>query len=286
MTWPGTIEVIGKVLSNFVILFAYFVQIFPRFINGSTKWDDYRFYHWSGIDFFCYFSHEYVTIPTLSWINVAHKHGVKVLGTVIFENMAGRTILEEILQSAETLKSVVDSLVLIAKRCNFEGWLLNVECDLKPNKIPLLRDFVEYLTLQMHENVHHGVVIWYDSIIESGQLVWQNELNTKNKLFFDACDGILINYAWNELSLKRTEEIVNGMPEAMSKIYFGIDVFGRGQKAKFETAVVSTYNYFVSFVNMARVKMLFRLFLDFTKHNETLFLGGYICAGLDLRDVR
>lgn len=174
---------------------------------------------------------------------MAHKHGVKVLGTVIFENFAGRIILEEILQSEQALKSVVDALVLIAKRCNFEGWLLNVECDLKPSKIPLLRDFVEYLTLQMHQHVLHGVVIWYDSIIESGQLVWQNELNTKNKLFFDACDGILINYSWNEQSLIRTENMVNGMPEVMSKIYFGIDVFGRGQKAKFETAVVSTNNF-------------------------------------------
>lgn len=170
---------------------------------------------------------------------MAHKHGVKVLGTIIFENVAGRIILEEILQSQETMTAVVEALVLCSKRCNFEGWLLNVECELKSTKIPLLRDFVEYLTLQMHENIPHAVVIWYDSIVESGQLLWQNELNNKNKLFFDACDGILINYAWNDQSLIRSEEIVNGLPEAMSKIYFGIDVFGRGQKAKFETAIVS-----------------------------------------------
>lgn len=180
-----------------------------------------------------------MTIPPVSWINAAHKHGVKVLGTVILENAAGQIILEEILRSEHTFKLVADALVLIAMLFKFEGWLLNVECELDSTKIPLLRDFVEYLTLQMHQKVQHGVVIWYDSIIESGQLKWQNELNIKNKLFFDVCDGILINYGWNEQSFNRSKEIVNGMPEAMSKIYFGIDVFGRGQRAQFETANVS-----------------------------------------------
>lgn len=180
-----------------------------------------------------------MTIPPLSWINAAHKHGVKVLGTVIFENAAGQKILEEILRSKNTLKLVADALVLIAMRFKFEGWLLNVECKLNSTKIPLLRDFVEYLTLQMHKNILYGTVIWYDSIIESGKLRWQNELNNKNKLFFDVCDGILINYGWNGRNLIASKKIVNGMPEAMSKIFFGIDVFGRGQRAEFETATVS-----------------------------------------------
>lgn len=160
------------------------------------------------------------------------------MGTIIVESAAGRTKLNEILQSEEYMKSVADALVFIAKHCCFEGWLLNVECDLTADKIPMLRDFVKYLTQQIHLHVPHGFVIWYDSIINSGHLRWQNELNASNKLFFDVCDGILINYTWTERSLDRSALIVEDQPIYMQKIFIGIDVFGRGQVAKFQTYTV------------------------------------------------
>lgn len=214
-------------------------ECYIRFITGSTKWDDYRFYHWAGIDYFCYFSHEYITIPTLSWINAAHNNGVKVLGTVIVESSRGRRLLEEILQSKAYMMLIVEALVLIAERCQFEGWLLNVECSLHESKIPMLKEFVDCLTIGMHQKVPHGIVLWYDSIIESGALRWQNELNEKNKLFFDVCDGILINYTWNEKNLEHTERILEEQGGDIYKVFIGIDVFGRGQLAKFESHLVS-----------------------------------------------
>lgn len=210
------------------------------FINGSTKWDDYRFYHWAGIDYFCYFSHEYVTVPTLAWINAAHRHGVRVLGTLIFEGDAGRKRLEEILQSTEYMHSIADALVKLAQRCRFEGWLLNVECTLETaDKVEELRQFVAYVTQRMHASVPQALVIWYDSIVENGSLSWQNELNERNKSFFDVSDGILLNYAWGEGHLQRSADAVVGRAEDMARIFVGIDVFARGQKAKFETNVVS-----------------------------------------------
>lgn len=51
-----------------------------RFVQGSEKHDEYRFFHWGGIDTFIYFSHKFITIPPVGWINAAHRHGVKVLG--------------------------------------------------------------------------------------------------------------------------------------------------------------------------------------------------------------
>lgn len=33
----------------------------------------YRFVHWDLIDTFIYFSHHFVTIPPIAWIDIAHK---------------------------------------------------------------------------------------------------------------------------------------------------------------------------------------------------------------------
>jgi mannosyl-glycoprotein endo-beta-N-acetylglucosaminidase len=106
-----------------------------------------------------YFSHHFITIPTLQWINVAHKHGVKVLGkfllkafvriekkfrnfsgTFIVESRAGQKIFNnDVLQSVEVARTVADALVFIAKECKFEGWLINVECLVDENNVPILK---------------------------------------------------------------------------------------------------------------------------------------------------
>ena len=47
-----------------------------------------------------------------------------------------------------------------------------------------LKHFVKYLTEKMHAAVSHSLVIWYDSVIETGQLQWQDEVNKKNWYIF------------------------------------------------------------------------------------------------------
>ena len=52
-----------------------------RHIQGSqTNLPCYRFFRWHLIDIFVYFSHEFITIPPLVWIDCAHKNGVQILG--------------------------------------------------------------------------------------------------------------------------------------------------------------------------------------------------------------
>ncbi|XP_015127692.1 cytosolic endo-beta-N-acetylglucosaminidase isoform X2 [Diachasma alloeum] len=198
-----------------------------RFINGSSDPTCYTFYHWSIIDIFIYFSHHMVTIPPFGWINAAHKHGVKVLGTVITEHKDGEEIWSELLSSLEKTRKFADALITLAKFYGFEGWLLNVENKIKPEDIERLQFFVRYLTNGLRKDVEYSEVIWYDSIIHDGSLNWQNQLNEKNQLFFDCCDGIFLNYNWSDESLGSTREIAarNGR---LRDIYVGLDVWGRG----------------------------------------------------------
>lgn len=51
---------------------------------------------------------------------------------------AGQKLLNEMLHSEETVQKAIDKLVIIAKTCQFEGWLVNIECQVAPTKIPLL----------------------------------------------------------------------------------------------------------------------------------------------------
>lgn len=153
-----------------------------KFINGTPKWEEYRFYNWNCIDIFCYFSHKLVTVPTLQFLNAAHKNGVKVIGTLIVENVDGQKALyEDILRTREQAERVADSLVELSKRLKFEGWLLNVEVTVEPLMVNPLKHFVRYLTHKTRNEVPHGRIIWYDSVTDNGTLMWQNELNSKNE---------------------------------------------------------------------------------------------------------
>ena len=44
-----------------------------------------------------------------------------------------------------------------------------------------LCEFVKYLTQQQHKHNPDSEVVWYDSVIDTGKLSWQDELNDKNR---------------------------------------------------------------------------------------------------------
>lgn len=199
-----------------------------RFIQGTNAETPYAFYHWQYIDVFNYFSHLLVTIPPVVWTNAAHKHGVVVLGTFITEWTDGATMCEAFLKDEESYRAVADKLVQISHCYGFDGWLVNIENALSEAAVKNTPLFLRYLTDQMHERVSGSLVMWYDSVIENGQLKWQNELNQSNRMFFDACDGFFTNYNWTEQSLEFMKDY-SGAKGRHADIYVGVDVFARGQ---------------------------------------------------------
>ncbi|XP_057331605.1 cytosolic endo-beta-N-acetylglucosaminidase [Microplitis mediator] len=198
-----------------------------RFIDGSSAQDSYIFYHWSIIDIFIYFSHYTITIPPYGWIHTAHKHGVKVLGTVITERTDGEKVWEQVLSSMEETKKFADALIMIAKHYKFEGWLLNIENKINHNDIDQLKYFVQYLTYGIHSEIDNAEIIWYDSVTTDGSLLWQNKLNDRNKDFFENCDGIFLNYNWTDAGLLESRSIAE-CTNRTTDIYVGLDVWGRG----------------------------------------------------------
>ncbi|XP_029768021.1 cytosolic endo-beta-N-acetylglucosaminidase [Terrapene carolina triunguis] len=198
-----------------------------RFIQGSASRDPYVFYHWQYIDIFVYFSHHPVTIPPVTWTNAAHRNGVSVLGTFITEQTSGVQLCEAFLAGeAAAYHAVAVQLGRIAHFYRFDGWLVNIENTLSEAAARNLPLFLRDLREQLHRDVPGGLVIWYDSVLPSGKLQWQNELNEKNRVFFDACDGFFTNYNWKEEHLERMGAQAG---ERLADVYVGIDVFARGE---------------------------------------------------------
>ena len=88
-----------------------------KFNNGcfDLSEEPYTFIHWSLIDTFVYFSHHFITIPPLGWIEAGHKNGVKILGTIITEFDPGSMICKEILENRENVDLFVSKCVEIAQ---------------------------------------------------------------------------------------------------------------------------------------------------------------------------
>ncbi|KAI3908462.1 hypothetical protein MKX01_009264 [Papaver californicum] len=164
-----------------------------KWIQGGENSEAYSNWHWYLMDIFVYFSHNLVTIPPPCWVNTAHTHGVKRLSE-------------------------------LAVALGFDGWLINIEVQLDVKQIPNMKEFVNHLTKTMHSSMPGSLVIWYDSVTVDGDLFWQDQLNEKNKPFFDLCDGIFVNYTWQEDYPKLSAEVAG---ERKYDVYMGIDVFGR-----------------------------------------------------------
>ncbi|KAL4189599.1 hypothetical protein AMTRI_Chr08g207970 [Amborella trichopoda] len=196
-----------------------------KWIQGGSNGDAYAIWHWHLIDVFVYFSHNLVTLPPPCWTNAAHTHGVKVLGTFITEWDEGRAVANTLLATPESSRMYADRLAEIAVELGFDGWLINMEVALDVKQIPNLKEFVDYLTRSMHSLAPGSLVIWYDSVTKDGILSWQNQLNDLNKPFFDLCDGIFVNYSWQEDYPKSSAAVAGSRN---FDVYMGVDVFGRG----------------------------------------------------------
>ncbi|KAL5708362.1 mannosyl-glycoprotein endo-beta-N-acetylglucosaminidase [Ranunculus cassubicifolius] len=195
-----------------------------KWIQGGRNEEAYAIWHWHLIDVFVYFSHNLVTIPPPCWINAAHTHGVKVLGTFITEWEEGRAICNTLLSTKESAQMYAERLSELAVALGFDGWLVNMEVQLDVGQIPNLKEFVNHLTQTMHSAMPGSLVIWYDSVTIDGDLSWQNQLNESNKPFFDLCDGIFVNYTWAEDYPKLSAAVAG---DRKFDVYMGIDVFGR-----------------------------------------------------------
>jgi hypothetical protein len=172
--------------------------------------------HLAMLDVFVYFSHSLVSIPPRGWIEAAHRHGCAVYGTLLTEWAAGSQFCAVLFQP-DVYPLVAAQLERIRRAHGFDGWLVNVENPVAKDRVGCVLG----LLAMMRAN---SPVVWYDSILTSGALEWQNGLDADNLAFFQQASQMFTNYQWNAALLARTNALAQARK---ADVLHGIDVFGR-----------------------------------------------------------
>lgn len=103
-------------------------------------------------------------------------------GTLITEGREGEKVWEQVFVDLPTIVRFADTLAAICRHFRFDGYLLNVENEIREEHIPNLIRFVTELKSSLRRvGLRQAQVLWYDSVTCKGKLDWQNELNGSNR---------------------------------------------------------------------------------------------------------
>ena len=199
--------------------------------------------YWAHVDIFVYFSHAHspsrvrppspqtavvtLTSTAPSWTNACHANGVRCLGTWIVEGLAAGP--DEAARLLAAPDQFTAHLLALMRHFNFDGWFFNFESAVTAAEVPQLIAFLQRVRAAGHAQQPDALFLWrarhehhnrdillrrYDSLVETGEVKWQNALNARNAAFFEASarpltplstsspslfrsEGIFLNYAWS-----------------------------------------------------------------------------------------
>ncbi|WP_159439038.1 endo-beta-N-acetylglucosaminidase [Maribacter ulvicola] len=207
--------------------------------QGFSSVKQYAFPFWQQIDYFVQWggsSNEGIIVPpTAFWTDAAHKNGVKSIGTVFFPpNVYGgreEWVYEFLEQNEDGSFPVADKLIEVANTYNFDGWFINQETyDLDGEVGALMQQFISYYRTQSQLKL-----VWYDAMIADSRVIWQDELNNHNQMYFQKgdksmSDVFFINFRYNEVNLEDSKALAQELGRSEWDLYAGIDVQSKSYK--------------------------------------------------------
>lgn len=201
---------------------------FGPYIDSAHQFNLFNFSHWQYIDILCWFGGSAslpIIIPAKSWVDAAHKNGVKVIGTVFFAPTVyggSQSQVQSFLQQdAFGNFDAAAKMIQIANYYNFDGWILNFETPVDAATGALASSFVSKL-----DSAYTGEVIWYDAMLQSGNISYQNRLNANNAYFFQHSTGLFTNYAWTSgTTVTNSHNYAVGLNLSPFNVYTGADMW-------------------------------------------------------------
>ena len=209
--------------------------------QGFQTVEQYVFPYWQYIDYLVQWGGSagegIIISPTVFWIESAHQNGVEILGTVFFPpNVYGgkeEWVREFLQQDANGNFPVADKLIEVAKVYGFEGWFINQETNgMEKKEAGLMQAFLKYYQKKSNASLK---IMWYDAMIEDGRVIWQDELNHHNSIYFQngdekLSDIMFLDFGWSETQLEDSHKRAKELNRSPWELFSGIDVQGKSYK--------------------------------------------------------
>ncbi|QDU54154.1 endo-beta-N-acetylglucosaminidase [Aeoliella mucimassa] len=207
--------------------------------QGSDTSRYYAFNNWQYLDAMVFWGGSAgegnILAPNGPVIDAAHRNGVPVYGTIFLPpNVYGGDIdrLSDLVSESRGGRyPLADKLIEIAEKNRFDGWFFNQETSGADSGLAQQTiDFLQYI--QDNSDLE---MIWYDSMLENGNISWQGELNSFNNGFFEgsstndrASDSMFLDFRWNANKLNNSASYAEALGRDKYEIYAGVDVEGSG----------------------------------------------------------
>lgn len=161
---------------SFFTSFKYADDFSRRISTGWSYVDLYGSWHGMPVAGTSEASPEFgvVNLPNPGWTDAAHRNGAKSLGCWFWPRTG--TFGDYLEQKGDGTFPVADQMVAIARYYGFDGYFFNQEASVASADAAKLMLFVQYFAKIAPELE----VQWYDAMLPSGQLSYQNTVNSRN----------------------------------------------------------------------------------------------------------
>lgn len=204
--------------------------------QGALDVNYFAFNYWQYVDQLVFWGGSagegLILAPNPGVIDAGHRNGVPVLGTIFFPPGAYggniQWVYDLVQQDGDTFP-VADKLIEAAEYYGFDGYFVNQETGGGDAALASqLIAFMEYY--QAHSDLQ---LMWYDAMIESGAVAWQEQLNSLNDGFFQDGDvlvseSMFLDFGWSASDLTSSRSYARSLGRSEFDLFAGVDVQANG----------------------------------------------------------
>lgn len=212
--------------------------------QGTENFMSWSFNYWQYTDSFVYWSGSeegLICLPTGEFTDAAHTNGVPVVATLGFPWGSGAGYADEVSQFCQKAEDgsfpVADKMLELMDYYGFDGYFFNQESYGCNSEIASrLDEMIRYMRAKCPDIL----ISWYDSMVPSGNVSYQNAVNSTNQRWMErSADGsvgvneFFMNYNWYDTQVSTTIQTMKSIDRSPFDAFAGLDVQQNGMNTPF-----------------------------------------------------